>query len=216
MSNSLINPKYIPEAVFQDGLKGGFLYNGPSMMPTFRPGYLLYIRPDASDISPGDVIVFDNLSENIPTVHRVVSISNLGLITRGDNNRLCDPSPVLPDHLIGRVEMLEDQGRLLPVTSGRRGLWLARFGWGVRWIDRRMQRLFRKPYNAIRNCIPIRQILYRWFSNYLKVIHLNTQDGPLVKTTFQDRTVAHWEPQKGHYECRKPYDLFVPRPDGSQ
>ena len=213
MNNSLLNPKFIPEAVYQDGLTLGFLYIGPSMVPTFRPGYLLYIRPDASDISPGDVIVYDNPSGNIPTVHRVVSISDGGLITRGDNNRLCDLIPVLPEHLIGRVEMLEDQGRLIPVAGGRRGLWVARFGWGVRWIDRRLRHLFWKPYNTIRNCALIRKILQRWFSPYLKVVHLNTPDGPLVKTTFQERTVALWRPQQGHFECRKPFDLFVPRPD---
>ena len=216
MSNSLLNPKFIPEAVYQAGLTRGFLYNGPSMVPTFHPGYLLYIRPDASDISPGDVIVFDNPSENIHTVHRVVSISNRGLITRGDNNRLFDPSPVLPDHLIGRVEMLEDQGRLLPVASGRRGLWLAQFGWRARWTGRQLRRFFWRPYNFIRNCVLIRQILHRWFSPYLKVMHLNTPDGLLVKTTFQDRTVALWKPQQRQFECRKPYDLFVPRPDGAQ
>ena len=216
MSNSLLNPEFIPEEVYQAGLTRGFLYNGPSMVPTFHPGNLLYIRPDSWDISPGDVIVFDNPSENIPTVHRVVSISNRGLITRGDNNRLCDPSPVLPDHLVGRVEMLEDRGRLLPVLSGRRGLWFARFGWGARWTGRQLGRFFRRPYNFIRNCGLIRQILQRWFSPYLKVIRLNTPDGPLVKTTFQNSTVALWKPQQGQFECHKPYDLFVPRPDGAQ
>jgi len=216
MSNSLLNPKYIPKAVYQAGLTRGFLYSGPSMVPTFHPGHLLYLRPNASDISPGDVIVFDNPSGNIHTVHRVVSISDGGLITRGDNNRLTDLIPVLPDHLIGRVEILEDQGRLLPVASGRRGLWLAQFGWRARGIGRRLRLIFRKPYNLIRGCAPIRQILHRWFSPYMKVMHLNTPDGLLVKTTFRERTVALWRPQQGHFECRKPYDLFVPRPPGAK
>jgi len=216
MNNSLLNPKFIPETVYQEGLTRGFLYTGPSMVPTFRPGYLLYIRPDASDISPGDVIVFDNPSEKNHTVHRVVSSSNRGLITRGDNNRLPDLVPVLPDHLIGRVEIFEDQGSLFPVAGGRWGLWIARFGWGARWIDRRLRHLFWKPYNKIRNCALIRRSLQRWFSPYLQVVHLNTPDGPLVKTTFQERTVALWRPQQGQFECLKPYDLFVPRPDGTK
>ncbi len=216
MNSSLIDARVIHSWARESGLTRCFVYNGPSMAPTFHPGQLLYTRPDASDISPGDVIVFDNSSGNIPTVHRVVSISDRGLITRGDNNRLYDLSPVLPDHLIGRVEILEDQGRLIPVAGGRRGLWLARFGWGARWTDRRLRRLFWKPYNLIRNCALIRQILGRWFSPYLKVMHLNTPDGPLVKTTFQERTVALWRPQQGQFECLKPYDLFVPRPDGEK
>jgi len=216
MNSSLIEARVIYSWAREAGLTRCFIYNGPSMVPTFRPGHLLYLRPDASDISPGDVIVFDNPSGNNYTVHRVVSISGGGLITRGDNNRLTDLVPVLPDHLVGRVEMLEDQGRLQLVAGGRRGLWLARLGWGARWTGRRLRHLFWKPYNFIRNCAPIRKILQRWFSPYLTVTYLNTPDGPLVKTTFQERTVALWRPQQSHFECRKPYDLFVPRPPGAK
>ena len=216
MNSSLIEARVIHSWLRESGLTRCFIYSGPSMVPTFRPGHLLYVRPDASDISPGDVIVFDNPSGNIHTVHRIVSIPEGGLITRGDNNRLTDLVPVFPEHLIGRVEMLEDQGCLMPVAGGRRGLWIARFGWGVRWIDRRLRVLFWKPYNLIRNCALIRQILHRLFSPYLKVTHLNSPEGPLVKTTFKERTVALWRPQQAHFECLKPYDLFVPRPDGAQ
>jgi signal peptidase I len=213
MNSSLIEARVTQSWLRELGLTHCFIYNGSSMVPTFRPGHLLYVRPDPSDISPGDVIVFDNSSGSNPTVHRVISIEERGLITRGDNNRIIDPIPVLLEHLIGRVEMLEDQGRILPVAGGRRGLWSARVGWGMRWIDRVLRRLFWKPYNTIRDCALIRKILHRWFSPYLKITHLNTPNGPLVKTTFKGRTVALWRPQQGHFECRKPYDLFVPRSD---
>jgi len=216
MNNSSTEARTIPFQARKTGLIRAFVYNGSSMMPIFHPGQLLYVRPTVNDICSGDVIVFENPFGDNFIVHRVVSIKEACLITRGDNNPNNDNHMVRSEQLIGRVEMVEFQGRLIPVAGGRRGLWLARLGRGARWIDRRLRHLFWKPYNFIRDCSPIRQILHRWFSPYLTVMHLNTPDGPLVKTTFRERTVALWRPQQGHYECRKPYDLFVPRPDGTK
>ena len=69
-----------------------FIYRGPSMRPTFRPGQVLYVRPQALDIAPGDVIVFpDQKSGDFQVVHRVISTTADGLVTRGDNNLRSDP-----------------------------------------------------------------------------------------------------------------------------
>ena len=45
-------------------------------------------------------------------------------------------------------------------------------------------------------------------------IRLQTARGSLVKYSCAGRTVArHW-PEIGRFECLKPFDLVIPRPDG--
>ncbi|MGB2963632.1 MAG: signal peptidase I [Anaerolineales bacterium] len=195
-------------------------YHGKSMQGTFCPGDSLTVRPiSLNKVRRGDIIIYrqmdkQDVAEEI--IHRVVDLVPAGLVTCGDSNPFNDAGQVTAENLVGVVTCLERNNRVKKVHGGRRGLWLARFWGGARWIDRRLRRLFWKPYDKIRNCALIRQILYRWFSPYLKVAHLNSPEGPLVKTIFRGRTVALWKPQQGQFECRKPYDLFVPRPDGSK
>jgi signal peptidase I len=188
-----------------------FLYRGNSMTPTFHPGHLLYVRPTACDITVGDVIVFANLSRDGYVVHRIVSATDAGLVTRGDNN-LCNDLPVAPGQVVGRVEMVECQGSVRPVRGGRRGLWSARLRWGTRRVGSWLRCAFRTPYCALRNSPTLRQVLNRLLSRHLRVLHLETPDGPLVKTTYRGHTIARWWPQANCLECRKPYDLVVSPP----
>jgi hypothetical protein len=212
MNSSLTETDIIPLWAKEKGLTRCFVYNGPSMAPTFRPGHLLYVRPTARGIAPGDVIVFADLSGNGHIVHRVISITEAGWVTRGDNNRLSDALPVAPDQVIGRVEMIEGQGHLRPVRGASWGLWSARLGWGTRRISGGLRRAFRAPYCALRSSPAVRQVLNRLLSRRLSVVHLETPDGPLVKTTYRGHTIARWWPQLNRFECRKPYDLIISPP----
>ena len=195
-------------------------YHGKSMRGTFIPGDSLTVSSvSLNQVRRGDIIIYCKPSKQDDAeeiVHRVLALAPDGLVTCGDNNPFNDAGLVTDENLIGVVTYLERNNRVIKVHGGWWGLWLARFGRGARRIDRRLRHLFWKPYNAIRNCALIRQILHRWFSPYLKVTHLNSPEGPLVKTTFKERTVALWRPHQGYFECRKPFDLFIPRPDGTR
>jgi signal peptidase I len=207
MLSSLTESDLIPPGASAAGLSRCFVYNGPSMRPTFRPGHLLYVRPEAHRIAPGDVIVFAREEGHV--VHRVIAVTASGLITRGDNNRLNDPQPITPEQVIGRVELVGDKDRLRPVRGGRTGLVAARFGWAVRRVMLWLRRAFWKPYDALRRFSPSRRLLARLFASQVAQVHLQTPDGALIKTVFRGRTVARWWPDQRRYECLKPFDLFL-------
>jgi hypothetical protein len=198
------------------GLLRCFLYRGDSMTPAFRAGQLLYVRPTARDIRPGDVVVFTDPAGDGYIAHRVVSATDAGLITRGDSAWGDDSLPVARDRVVGRVEVLEDQGLLKAVRGGRSGLWTARIGWGARRVGRWVRRVLGTPYRALGRPPMMRRVLRRCFSRQLRVVHLETPDGPLLKTTYRGRTVARWWPQLNRFECREPYDLILLRPDGPE
>jgi signal peptidase I len=81
-----------------------FVYEGPSMNPTFKAGDGLAVLPYGNrKVGVGDVIVFLSPENQRRVVHRVTSISSLGIQTRGDNNRLLDPFLLQPQQILGQV-----------------------------------------------------------------------------------------------------------------
>jgi hypothetical protein len=214
-AHQVTETRIIPPWARERGLTRCFVYNGPSMTPTFQPGHLLYVRPARADIAVGDVVVFSDPVGDGYVVHRVISASGVGWVARGDNNARADPFPVDRCQIIGRVEMAEVRGRIQPVRGGSQGLWSAR----IRWRAHRMGRWLRRPvvplYRALRDSTILHRTLGRWLSPHLRVVRVETPTGPLFKTTYKGRIVARWWPQLDRYECRKPFDLVIPRPDGA-
>jgi len=216
MSNSLTETTemhVIPLWARKEGVARCFVYTGLSMRPTLRGGHLLYVRPTARDIIAGDVVVFTHPDGGY-VVHRIVSITEAGLVTRGDGNLRNDPLPVPPERVIGRVELVEDQGQFKPLSGGRRGLLSARTG---RWLYRmsdRIRRVLRAPYRALRRSPTLRRVLKRCFPLHLEVVRLETPAGPLVKVTHRGQVVARWGPgQAAIPHIRKPYDLLLSADD---
>jgi hypothetical protein len=204
--------RVIPRWVQNQGLRRCFVYTGSSMLPLLGEGQLLYVRPQAADVAIGDVIVFDDPARGC-VVHRVVSVAPAGFVTRGDNNRLADPLPVLPEQIIGRVELVEANGRIRPVAGGERGLRLARRRRQVsparRWLNRLLEWLHHWWYYSPR----LRRLLRGAFIPGLLVMRLQTPAGPLVKAIFRGRVIARWAPGQETPHISKPYTLFVDEAD---
>ena len=69
--------------------------DGYSMLPTLEGGDLVVIQgASISQVHVGDIIVYNNYcsAAGESVVHRVVMITNAGLITKGDNNHGTDQS----------------------------------------------------------------------------------------------------------------------------
>lgn len=183
------------------------------MASTFRPGHLLYVRPAAHDLTPGDVVVFASAGGYV--VHRVIAAADEGWVTRGDNNRLPDPLPVAHGQVVGRVELAEYGGRLTPVPGGRAALRRARAGWAARSATRWLRRVLGFPYRMLRRSGLVRRAVGPYLLPRLQVLRLETGQGPLLKVLHRGRVVARCWPAGGRFECQKPYDLVIPRPDGA-
>ena len=78
-----------------------------SMEPTI-PTYsvcLVTTRVSYDDLSVGDIVVYTRASDGEQIVHRVVEMTDEGVITRGDANRNDDGVSVTPDTLFARYIM---------------------------------------------------------------------------------------------------------------
>ena len=210
--SSQSDSELIPEWARQRGLTRCFVYSGPSMRPTFRPGHLLYVRPDSQSLQPGDVLVFQDEQVDQYIVHRAVALTPDGWIMRGDNNRLLDAAPVPLHKIVGRVELADKEGSLQKVHGGAIGRWWVRFSWALRSPIKKLRLVLGWPYRALRGSPAARRWLAKHVSLEFQTIRLETPQGPLVKTLYRGRVVARWQEQSKRFECRKPFDLFIDPP----
>ncbi len=201
----------IPGWAKKTGFQKCFIYRGNSMLPTFRPGQLLYVQETIENIQPGDVIIFRKSLESDFTVHRVVKQLGSGWLTRGDNNSRRDVLPVTLDQIIGRVEMVESNQRIWPVKSGFPVLWKVRLRWGLRVLKKWIPGFMKTIYHNIRQSKIVYRILNKYLDKHLFTIRLNTPTGTIIKTTYKGKTVARWFKGKKEMYCQKPFDLIIKR-----
>jgi hypothetical protein len=181
------------------------------MAGTFEPGDWLTIQPaPISAIRRGDVVACRMLrAENArEMVHRVVAVTPGGLVTRGDNNPEVDSELASEPDLVGIVTHVERDGVTRRVRGGRSGWWRVQFmrAW------RRLRRLGRRPYRWLAASGFVRRL---WRPDILR-LQVEAPGGLLVKFTHRGRVVARFWPMSGRFECRKPYDLVINRPDGAR
>jgi len=198
----------LPKWARDMGLSHCFVHAGVSMLPTLRPGYLVYVRPAKENLSPGDVIVFMRASDDCCFTHRVVAITERGLFTQGDNNLEPDTLQVSWEQIVGKVETMEVGGQRQPVLGGAKGLRAAKLRWAGLKLDYGIRRLLGGPLRALR----LKRIVPMLWRPKIEEIHLKTERGPLVKYIYKQQTVAIWDPSRQRFDCRKPFNLVIPSP----
>lgn len=74
-----------------------------SMWPVLKKGDLVFIKgvDDKKDIQKGDIVVYKNVQYGF-AIHRVISISNDTVITKGDANNTQD-APINAGEIIGKT-----------------------------------------------------------------------------------------------------------------
>lgn len=187
-----------------------FRYRGLSMRSTFKPGQVLYMHPQAEGVQPGDVVVYRNGLEYI--VHRVNSLQEDGIHTRGDNNPHEDEAPITSDQIIGVVEKVDDWGNSHAVTGGWKGLWLARLRWGTYSMFNKMLPWLGAPYRWLK----AKRWVARFWHPRITIVHLQVENGIMVKYIVRGKTVATWQPKLSRFTYQRPYDLIIFPPEQKQ
>lgn len=99
-----------------------------SMRPGIQPGDLAVIRPvPVSQLHTGEIIAYFPPDHTTPVMHRIVSITAAGIVTKGDANSVSDPwgrvKPASPtvEHLVAvvpKLGWLGDVRRQLILVAG--------------------------------------------------------------------------------------------------
>jgi signal peptidase len=94
-----------------EGLKPILLTDTPvvavfseSMLPTFEKGDMIIVQ-GGTTIKAGDIVVYDAPVYKYPIIHRVINVTDAGVVTKGDNNASPDPWVTPKDKIHGKAIM---------------------------------------------------------------------------------------------------------------
>jgi hypothetical protein len=125
-------------------------YAGNSMTPTLREPGLMEVRPyHDQPICRGDVIYFTNQGDVPAVVHRVIGITDHGVITQGDNNPTADDYVLHREQIIGRVTAVWSGLRRRKIRGGWQGQLLGKTLHGLHWLDAKISRRLSPVYHSL-------------------------------------------------------------------
>jgi hypothetical protein len=178
------------------------------MSPTIRRSDLLYVSSyDGAKVRPGDVAVFKSTGLPLPTVHRVLSQDDLGIITRGDNNDSSDPDHLSPSDVIGRVVYLQRGSKLKRVRGGLPGSVIGRVMRLRRLLDYRLSRIGHPAYEWLAQ----HKIFQRWPSCSIrtKVVCFTRDEAQELQLLWGTRIIGWFAPELGTWVIKRPFRLFI-------
>ncbi len=187
-------------------------YRGKSMKGTFSPGdCLLLKRIKTGDYKKGDIVVFTIFKEfgvKRELVHRIVSVSKKGIVTKGDNNKYKDSEILNPENITGLVTGIQRNGKNYTVSRGILGLFKMKISRTKLIFKRSIYSLLIFPYDLLLNNLDFSKL----FNPKIKRVWFVTKNGFLVKLILKGKVVAKWYPERDTFFCRRPYSLFIKSP----
>jgi hypothetical protein len=182
-------------------------YNGPSMNPTLLPGDGMVVAPYGEEpIKVGDVVVFRDPNQQRNVVHRVISIDNHGIRTRGDNNNLVDPYYLQPGDIVGKLTSVIRKNRAIPIRNGLPGHLIGSVLRTRRmfllWLFRTLHPVYRQLARSGIFRLPARWLQYQ-------VISFQRPWGSEMYLRIWRRwNIGVYVPGRG-WRLRRPFELFV-------
>ncbi len=193
------------------------VYTGSSMSPALKATDIIHVLLcKGKQIRRGDVIVFSPPGSNDMVVHRVVSFSDQGLSTRGDNNNDIDTWSLSPDRIVGRVVQAQRENRRLTIYGGIRGLLYVS---AIRFLynfDSTISSFLHPVYHRLAET----GLFRRWLPDKIdiRVLSFNRSDGMEFQLLMAGHVIGRLLPGKNEWFIRRPFRLFVneaslPQPD---
>lgn len=194
-------------------------YEGSSMAPFLKTSDILYLSCYKGDnMKCGDVIAFRPPDSGDIIIHRIISIANRGIRTRGDNSNHVDNWNLNADHIIGRVVQTKRGNRLRTVHGGLQGYSCALLVRFIRSTGSMIFYFLRPLYHRLVQL----ELFRRWLPARmrLQVFSFTRRDGMEFQLLMAGRVIGRLLPDRKQWTIQRPFRLFVdeaslPRTDSS-
>ena len=185
-----------------------FVYHGFSMFPTLIDFDRVSVKKCSVDqVSPGDIIVFHNLNNDGYIIHRAISKSIKGIITRGDGMKRKDSALVTDNNIVGQALSIERDDRLIRIVGGRPTL-----------LKTSAKRLMRKPAKALFDFKDFISMALHCFLGKLgfikpfpqeRVITLKTSNGTELRLMSGRKVIGWLMPDSDKWRIRRINRPFI-------
>jgi len=183
-------------------------YIGPSMNPLLVDGDGLHIIPYKDGVvKKGDVVVFVPPGSDMKVVHRVVSCSDAGIRTRGDNGRYVDPWFLTPNDILGRVSYIQRRNRRRTIHGGVLGRVAAYWFRCRHTCNAIISALLGPAYRLLCRSVLLRNGLHRLLKP--KVLSFRRPEGAELQIVVGRRLIGRRRPGRDEWEIRRPFRLCV-------
>jgi len=183
-------------------------YTGNSMFPTLKKGDILRVVPYKDRyISVGDVLVFNNPYGSIPIVHRVITVSQEGIKSKGDNTLAIDDFILQPHEIIGRVVSIQRGKKRVTISGGFPGrIYAMAIGTG-KWIDLVLATILRPAYRWFAQTGIFRELFSRWIRT--RVSCFKCGDGVEMQLQLGRRIIGRRFSWQDQWYIQRPFKLFI-------
>jgi signal peptidase len=181
-------------------------YLGSSMYPTLRVGDGMKIVPySTGKIQAGDVVVFRSSDGEKNIVHRVISLSSSGIITRGDNNPEPDTVPLTPDDIMGRVVSVNRGYKTVIIHGGTRGEMRGRLLHLFKIVRSKTYDLIRPFYYRLLRSDVFKNML----SRHVRILCFKRPEGTEKQLLIGSRVIGRHRAGWTRWQIRRPFRLFI-------
>jgi len=183
-------------------------YTGNSMFPTLKKGDTLGVVPyKDTDISVGDVLVFNSPYGRTPIVHRVAIVSQEGVKTKGDNKLAIDDFILQRNEIIGRVVSIQRGKKRVTISGGFPGRIYAKALGTGKWIDLVLATILRPAYRWFAQTGIFRKLFSRWMRT--RVSCFKCGDGVEMQLHLGRRIIGRRFPGQDKWYIQRPFKLFI-------
>ena len=185
-----------------------FIYKGSSMYPTFKQSDLLYVVPyKDGKIKCGDVIVFKVPGKMEMVVHRIISINEEGIRTKGDNNKNIDPYVLNPCDIVGKVVYGYRGNKKIKIYGPNIAKIILLIKKILLKIDKIFSKIFRYPYCLFSERGILR--LFLPFSLRPRIIRFRKENGYELVIVMGRKAIGRYISQRQKWEIKKPFRIFL-------
>jgi len=180
-----------------------------SMNPTLKVSDMLQITPysDSRKVQCGDVVAFYLPPKKCIVIHRVISVKDREIKTRGDNNKSPDSWIVNPEDIVGRVIYAQRGNRLVHIYSGLLGhMWTVLIR--LSHLLRMMTFFPLRPFYYWLSNIGYLKRLWSYF-NKIEIISFNRPNGIELQLFTGGRKIGRLPPRRAKWLIRRPFRLFI-------
>ncbi|MBU0996166.1 MAG: signal peptidase I [Proteobacteria bacterium] len=184
------------------------IYKGPSMNPFFQDLDFFEIIPyNRETIQAGDVVVFVSPDTGDQVAHRVISVKNGGIRTKGDNNREKDSFVLRAMDIAGKVVFRTRMNKTCQVHGGAQGIFLHTI-WQTWLVLSGMGRfLFRPAWLFLVNRRPLRWLLP--FMPDIRVVSFARPEGKELQAFIGKYLVARRFPSETEWRLNRFSRLMI-------